>query len=158
MNGLAYYTSPVGELLIQSEGDAITVVGYLNDNNKQQEQVTPVIQQCMEELDEYFNKRRKFFDVKLKLIGTDFQQKVWTQLLEIPYGKTTYYADVAVKVGDINSVRAVGLANGQNPIAIIVPCHRVIGKDGSMIGYGGGLDRKEWLLRHEGVLNQLEIF
>jgi methylated-DNA-[protein]-cysteine S-methyltransferase len=157
MNGLAYYSSPIGELEINSEGDVITAVEYLKDQ-KRPEQLTPVIQQCMEELDEYFQKRRKFFDVNLKLIGTDFQQKVWTQLLEIPYGKTTYYADIAVKVGDINSVRAVGLANGQNPIAIIVPCHRVIGKDGSMIGYGGGLDRKEWLLRHEGVLNQLEIF
>lgn len=158
MNGLAYYASPVGELLIRSESDAITAVEYVRDDEKHPEQLSPVIQQCMEELDEYFTKRRKFFDVNLKLIGTDFQQKVWTQLLDIPYGKTTYYADVAVKVGDINSVRAVGLANGQNPIAIIVPCHRVIGKDGSMIGYGGGLDRKEWLLRHEGVLNQLEIF
>lgn len=157
MNGLAYYSSPVGELEIRSEGDAITTIWYLKDS-KQPEHITTVIQQCMEELDEYFLKRRKFFDVKLKLIGTDFQQKVWTQLLEIPYGKTTYYADIAAKVGDVNSVRAVGLANGQNPIAIVVPCHRVIGKDGSMIGYGGGLDRKEWLLRHEGVLNQLEIF
>jgi methylated-DNA-[protein]-cysteine S-methyltransferase len=157
MNGLAYYSSPVGELEIRSEGDAITVVGYLGDE-KEPEYVTPVIQQCMEELDEYFLKRRKFFDVKLKLNGTDFQQKVWTQLLEIPYGKTTWYADIAAKVGDINSVRAVGLANGQNPVAIIVPCHRVLGKDGSMTGYGGGLDRKEWLLRHEGILNQLEIF
>lgn len=157
MNGLAYYSSPVGDLEIRSEGDAITLVGFLSDD-KQPENITPVIEQCIQELEEYFYKGRKFFDVKLKFIGTTFQQKVWNQLVEIPYGKTTYYADIATKVGDINSVRAVGLANGQNPIAIIVPCHRVIGKDGSMIGYGGGLERKEWLLRHEGALNQLEIF
>jgi methylated-DNA-[protein]-cysteine S-methyltransferase len=157
MNGLAYYSSPVGDLEIRSEGDAITLVGFLRDD-KLPENSTPVIEQCIQELDEYFFKGRKFFDVKLKFIGTTFQQKVWNQLIEIPYGKTTYYADIATKVGDINSVRAVGLANGQNPIAIIVPCHRVIGKDGSMIGYGGGLERKEWLLRHEGALNQLEIF
>ena len=157
MNGLMYYSSPVGELEIRSEGDAITLVGFLR-NEKQPENSTPVIEQCIQELDEYFFKGRKFFDVKLKLIGTLFQQKVWNQLLEIPYGKITYYADIAAKVGDINSVRAVGLANGKNPIAIIVPCHRVIGKDGSMIGYGGGLERKEWLLRHEGALNQLEMF
>jgi methylated-DNA-[protein]-cysteine S-methyltransferase len=157
MNGLAYYSSPVGELEIRSEGDAITLVGFLRED-KHPENLTPVIEQCIQELDEYFFKGRKFFDVKLKFIGTTFQQKVWNQLLEIPYGKTTYYADIATKLGDINSVRAVGLANGQNPIAIIVPCHRVIGKDGSMIGYGGGLERKEWLLRHEGALNQLEIF
>lgn len=155
MNGLAYYSSPIGMLEIRSEGDAITTVEYVRDESRRPEQVTPVIQQCMEELDEYFMKRRKFFDVRLKLMGTDFQQKVWTQLTEIPYGKTTFYADIALNVGDINSVRAVGMANHQNPIAILVPCHRVIGKDGSMIGYGGGLDRKEWLLRHEGVLNQL---
>ena len=157
MNGLAYYSSPVGELEIRSQGDAVTTVWYLKDA-KQPEQRTPVIDQCIQELDEYFFKGRKFFDVKLELIGSTFQQKVWTQLMEIPYGRTTYYADIAIKVGDVNSVRAVGLANGQNPIAIIVPCHRVIGKDGSMIGYGGGLERKEWLLRHEGALNQLEIF
>lgn len=157
MTGLGYYSSPVGDLEIRSEGDAITLVGFLRDY-KQPENLTPVIEQCIQELDEYFFKGRKFFDVKLKFIGTTFQQKVWNQLLEIPYGKTTYYADIATKVGDINSVRAVGLANGQNPIAIIVPCHRVIGKDGSMIGYGGGLERKEWLLRHEGALNQLELF
>jgi methylated-DNA-[protein]-cysteine S-methyltransferase len=157
MKGLAYYSSPVGELEIQSEDDAITVVGFLRDE-KRPEKSTPVIQTCIQELDEYFKSGRKYFDVKLKLNGSPFQQNVWTQLIDIPYGKTTYYADIAAKVGDINSVRAVGLANGQNPIAIIVPCHRVIGKDGSLVGYGGGLDKKVWLLRHEGALNQLEIF
>lgn len=157
MNGLAYYSSPVGELEIHSEGDAITAVWFLKDN-KQPEKPTPVIHQCTEELEEYFYKGRKFFDVKIKLNGSAFQQKVWNQLLEIPFGKTTHYSDISVRVGDIKSIRAVGLANGQNPIAIIVPCHRVIGKDGSLVGYGGGLERKEWLLRHEGALNQLEIF
>ncbi len=157
MNGLAYYSSPVGELEIQSEGDAITLVGFLR-NEKRYENRTPVIQTCFQELDEYFFQGRKFFDVKLQFHGPTFRQQVWNQLLKIPYGKTTYYADIAEKVGDIQSVRAVGLANGQNPIAIIVPCHRVIGKDGNLVGYGGGLDRKVWLLRHEGALNQLELF
>lgn len=157
MKGLAYYTSPVGELEIRSQEDAITLIGFLRDD-KQPENPTPVIQLCIRELDEYFYSGRKFFDVKIQLNGSAFQQQVWSQLMEIPYGKTTYYADIAAKVGDINSVRAVGLANGQNPIAIVVPCHRVIGKDGSLVGYGGGLERKIWLLRHEGVLNQLELF
>jgi methylated-DNA-[protein]-cysteine S-methyltransferase len=139
MKGISYYTSPVGELEIQSEDDAITVVGFLR-SEKLSEKLTPVIQTCVQELDEYFHSGRKFFDVKLKLQGSAFQQNVWNQLI------------------DINSVRAVGLANGQNPIAIIVPCHRVIGKDGSLVGYGGGLDKKVWLLRHEGALNQLELF
>src|SRR5688572_9000212 len=157
MDGLAYYMSPVGELEIQSQGDAITLVGFLR-KIKKVENLTPVIQTCMRELDEYFTGSRKFFDVKIELHGSSFQQNVWNKLLEIPYGTTTYYADIATKVGDINSVRAVGLANGQNPIAIIVPCHRVIGKDGSMVGYGGGLERKVWLLRHEGAINQLDLF
>jgi len=157
MNGIGYYSSPVGELEIRSEGDAVTVVEFLWDQKKE-EKSTPVIQTCIQELDEYFFKGRKFFDVKIQLNGSTFQQQVWNQLMEIPFGKTTYYADIAVKVGDMNSVRAVGLANGQNPVVIIVPCHRVIGKDGSLVGYGGGLDKKVWLLRHEGALNQLEIF
>lgn len=157
MTGLAYCHSPIGELEIHSEGDAITGVGFLR-NEKTTEQRTPVVNTCLKELDEYFYSGRKYFDVKIRLNGSSFQQQVWNQLLEIPYGKTTWYADIAAKVGDVNSVRAVGLANGQNPIAIIVPCHRVIGKDGSLVGYGGGLERKIWLLRHEGALNQLELF
>ncbi|HEU5292916.1 MAG TPA: methylated-DNA--[protein]-cysteine S-methyltransferase [Cyclobacteriaceae bacterium] len=157
MNGLAYYSSPVGELEIQSQQDAITLVGFLRAL-KRSEHHTPVIQTCIRELDEYFFKGRKSFEVRIELRGSAFQQSVWNKLLEIPYGKTTYYADIASKVGDLNAVRAVGLANGQNPIVIIVPCHRVIGKDGSLVGYGGGLERKIWLLRHEGAFNQLDLF
>ena len=157
MNGLAYYSSPVGELEIHSEGDAITVIGFLR-HAKKEEKPTPVIQTCIQELAEYFFSGRKSFSVKIQPRGSAFQLSVWRQLMKIPYGKTTYYADIAEKVGDANLMRAVGLANGQNPIVIIVPCHRVIGKDGSLVGYGGGLDRKVWLLRHEGALNQVEIF
>lgn len=157
MNGLAYYSSPVGELEIQSAGDAVTCIEFLW-NEKKEEQLTPVIQICIQELEEYFFKGRKSFDVNIQPRGSAFQLSVWNQLIKIPYGKTTYYADIAAKVGDVNLMRAVGLANGQNPIVIIVPCHRVIGKDGSLVGYGGGLNKKIWLLRHEGALNQLEIF
>lgn len=120
MNGLAYYSSPVGELEIQSESDAITMVAFLKDN-KQPEKPTPVIQTCLQELDEYFFSGRKFFDVTLKPIGSSFQQKVWSQLLEIPYGKTTYYADIAGKVGDINSVRAVALPMDKTPLLSSYP-------------------------------------
>src|SRR5689334_23332321 len=150
MNGLAYYSSPVGELEIQSQDEAIILVGFLR-TTKRPEHRTPVIQTCIRELNEYFLDGRKSFDVNIALHGSAFQQNVWNKLLEIPYGKTTYYADIASKVGDLQAVRAVGLANGQNPIAIIVPCHRVIGKDGSLVGYGGGLERKICLLRHEGA-------
>jgi methylated-DNA-[protein]-cysteine S-methyltransferase len=158
MTGLAYYASPVGDLIIESKEDKITVVNFLNDK-KQEEIMTPVIEQCITELDEYFYEGRKFFTVEIQLLGSEFQLKVWNELLNIPYGKTASYLDIAIQLGDINTIRAVGLANGQNPIAIIVPCHRVIGKNGDLVGYGGGLDKKVWLLQHEGAFSeQLTLF
>jgi methylated-DNA-[protein]-cysteine S-methyltransferase len=158
MQGRAYFNSPVGNLLIESSGDQITVVNFLK-TSKLEENPTPVIEQCIRELEEYFFEGRKFFNVELKLQGTGFQNTVWNELLNIPYGKTISYEELAIRVGDIKSIRAVGLANGQNPIAIIVPCHRVIGKNGDLIGYGGGLDIKTWLLQHEGAFSeQLKLF
>ncbi len=158
MKGLAYYVSPVGELVIESEDDRIITVNFLKDS-KQEELHTNIIDQCITELDEYFFAGRKFFTVELDLRGSEFQKKVWNELLTIPYGKTISYEELAVRIGNIKSIRAVGLANGQNPIAIIVPCHRVIGKGGALIGYGGGLENKEWLLYHEGArLRQLPLF
>jgi methylated-DNA-[protein]-cysteine S-methyltransferase len=158
MNGIGYYTSPVGDLQIESEFDKIIAVRFLR-TERQQEIITPVIEQCATELDEYFFKGRKFFNVDLHLKGTTFQTRVWNELLTIPYGKTISYLDLALQLGDINLIRAVGLANGENPIAIIVPCHRVIGKNGDLVGYGGGLDKKEWLLLHEGAFSeQLKLF
>ena len=109
------------------------------------------------QLEEYFAGTRKKFDVPLDLEGTDFQKKVWEELKKIPYGKTISYKTLAEKLGDVKSIRAVGKANGQNPIAIIIPCHRVIGSDGSLTGYAGGLDIKEKLLHLEGALNP-ELF
>lgn len=159
MKGVGYYTSPVGELKLESEDDAIVTVHFLNDTPKGEEHRTAVIDQCADELDEYFYRGRKFFTVPLKLNGTTFQQKVWNELVTIPYGRTTYYGEIAQRLGDPKVIRAVGLANGQNPIAIIVPCHRVIGKNGDLVGYAGGLDKKEWLLQHEGsVRQQLQLF
>lgn len=158
MKGLAYYTSPVGDLIIESEEDKITTVNFLKDT-RQEETPTAIIEQCIEELDEYFYKGRKFFTVELEPRGTQFQKKVWSELLTIPYGTTISYEALAIRIGNIKSIRAVGLANGQNPIAIIIPCHRVIGKGGQLVGYGGGLDNKEWLLYHEGaLLKQLTLF
>lgn len=158
MNGLAYYASPVGDLLIESENGKICTVNFVKEHRRE-EVYTSVIEQCILELDEYFYKGRKFFDVELNPIGTAFQKKVWNELLNIPYGTTMSYEALAKKIGNIKSIRAVGLANGQNPIAIIIPCHRVIGKGGSLVGYGGGLENKEWLLNHEGaILKQLTLF
>jgi len=157
--GLAYYNqTPVGNLIIESEGDTITRIGFLKEN-REAEYITPVIEQCISELEEYFSKGRKFFTFNLGFRGTAFQNKVWKELLNISYGNTLSYEDLAIRLGDVKSIRAVGLANGQNPIAIVVPCHRVIGKNGSLTGYGGGLENKQWLLEHEGaVLKQLSLF
>jgi methylated-DNA-[protein]-cysteine S-methyltransferase len=158
MNGLAYYSSPVGELQVESEAGAIVGVRFVKES-KREEMHTAVIDQCISEFDEYFYKGRKFFDIPLNPAGTEFQRKVWNELLTIPYGQTISYEALAIRIGNIKSIRAVGLANGQNPIAIIIPCHRVIGKNGSLVGYGGGLENKEWLLDHEGArLKQLTLF
>ena len=158
MRGLAYYNSPVGELLVESDNDKIITVNFLKDS-KQEEVRNNVVDQCIEELDEYFFRGRKFFSVEIELRGSDFQKTVWNELLNIPFGSTASYESIAVRIGNIKSIRAVGLANGQNPIAIIVPCHRVIGKSGDLVGYGGGLENKEWLLYHEGArLKQLSLF
>ncbi len=158
MKGLAYYNSPVGQLLIESDEDKIVKVNFVKDS-KQEESPTAITDQCITELDEYFYKGRKFFTVELNPQGTEFQKTVWNELLTIPYGQTISYEAQAIRIGNIKSIRAVGFTNGQNPIAIIIPCHRVIGKSGKLIGYGGGLDNKEWLLHHEGALRrQLTLF
>jgi methylated-DNA-[protein]-cysteine S-methyltransferase len=158
MTGRGYYGSPVGDLLIESRDNKITAVSFLKAD-KIETISSPVVDQCIMELDENFFKGRKFFTIELDLAGTDFQTRVWNELLNIPYGKTASYQDIAKRLGDANLLRAVGLANGQNPVAIIVPCHRVIGNDGDLTGYGGGLDKKEWLLNHEGAFaQQLKLF
>ena len=158
MKGLAYYNSPIGELLIESDADKIITVNFVKEA-KQQESPTPATEHCIKELEEYFFKGRKFFTVDLELRGTAFQRTVWSELLTIPYGTTVSYEAIAIRIGDIKSIRAVGVANGQNSIAIIVPCHRVIGKNGDLVGYGGGIENKEWLLYHEGArLKQLSLF
>ena len=153
MSAAGYYNSPVGDLMITAEGEKVTGVCFVT-TDRADENPSPVIEQCITELDEYFFRGRKFFNVELQLSGTDFQKKVWNELLTIPYGRTISYLELALRMGDINSIRAVGLANGQNPIAILVPCHRVIGKNGDLVGYAGGLDKKLWLLHHEGAFSE----
>jgi methylated-DNA-[protein]-cysteine S-methyltransferase len=112
----------------------------------------------MMQLQEYFAGTRKTFDFKLNPSGTEFQQKVWQELLNIPYGKTTSYLGLSKKLGDVKAIRAVASANGKNPLWIVVPCHRVIGSDGSLTGYAGGLWRKQWLLEHESGQKQQTLF
>jgi len=152
-----FYRSEIGTIRIAGTTDSVTVVEFLK--NEPNDQPVPIRQnptcpypplgQCITQLDEYFRGERTKFSLPLTLIGTPFQKKVWNQLQKIPYGKTASYKDVAVAIDNPKGMRAVGGANGKNPISIIIPCHRVIAHDGSIGGYGGGLWRKEWLLKHE---------
>jgi methylated-DNA-[protein]-cysteine S-methyltransferase len=148
-----YVDSPIGRLLLHSDGVALTGL-YMNvaasASWTEDANVGP-LPQTARQLDEYFIGRRREFDLPLRLEGTGFQQRVWQVLTEIPYGATWSYGELARRIGNPNASRAVGLANGRNPISILVPCHRVIGADGSLTGYGGGLERKRWLLAHEGL-------
>ena len=151
MTHYTYFTSPIGLIEIGGTDTAITSL-YFVETPRQETTSSPVLIDAARQLDDYFNHRRQDFDLPLDLHGTDFQRNVWRQLLTVSYGTTVAYQDIANALGNPKAIRAVGAANGQNPISIIVPCHRIIGSNGKLIGYGGGLWRKEWLLQHEGAL------
>ncbi|MCB0195933.1 MAG: methylated-DNA--[protein]-cysteine S-methyltransferase [Anaerolineae bacterium] len=159
----AYYPSDIGLIEITSSSTAIQSL-YFIDSDSQPEPINQgtepkILQECRTQLDEYFKSGRNSFDLLLEPEGTAFQKAVWQQLLRIPFGQTASYLDIARMVGNPKAVRAVGAANGQNPISVIIPCHRIIGSNGKLTGYGGGLWRKAWLLQHEGVLStQLALF
>jgi methylated-DNA-[protein]-cysteine S-methyltransferase len=147
-----YYHSPVGILRISGTAEYISEVSYYDTSNKQvtkRKQLPPMIIQCIEQLIQYFNGERRQFELPLNQPGTVFQQGVWNELSGIPFGKTISYLELARKTGDTKATRAVASANGKNNIAIIIPCHRVIGSNRDLVGYGGGLWRKKWLLEHE---------
>lgn len=152
-----YYRSPVGNLRITGGGKGISSV-HFTDTFKALEQAEPLLLECVTQLDEYFTGMRKSFSLKFDLQGTDFQKKVWTELLKIPYGKTISYQELARRLGDGKVIRAAASANGANPVAIIIPCHRVIGSNGDLVGYAGGLHRKKWLLGFENGLKQTSLF
>jgi methylated-DNA-[protein]-cysteine S-methyltransferase len=145
----AYYESPIGILEIAGTENGVQAVSFMKEKTAAVPKISPCLRECWRQLDEYFRGKRKEFSLKLDLLGTEFQKKVWYQLIKIPFGKTVSYGDIARAIGNAKAVRAVGNANGKNPISIIVPCHRVIGSKGDMVGFGGGLWRKKWLLRHE---------
>jgi O-6-methylguanine DNA methyltransferase len=139
--------SPVGPLLLTSDGKALTRVLFAAEPDRSWSTETcPVLERAAAQLDEYFRGERTDFDLPLEPAGTPFQRTVWQALREIPYAETINYGQLAARVGNPRASRAVGLANGRNPISIVVPCHRVIGADGSLTGYGGGLGRKRTLL------------
>lgn len=144
----------LGKIAIHADDEAVNAVLFVKKDEKYTQDESncshPVIQECVQQLQEYFEGKRKTFDLPLQQKGSVFQQNVWTQLLKIEYGKTISYLELSKRVGDVKAIRAVGTTNGKNQIAIIVPCHRVIGSDGSLTGYAGELWRKKWLLEHEG--------
>ncbi|MBI1299479.1 methylated-DNA--[protein]-cysteine S-methyltransferase [bacterium] len=151
MTHYTYYTSPIGLIEIGGTDTALTSL-YFVDTERHDTSSAAVLEDAARQLDEYFNHRRQEFDLPLEPQGTDFQRRVWHQLLTVRYGTTVAYQDIANALGNPKAIRAVGAANGQNPISVIVPCHRIIGSNGKLTGYGGGLWRKEWLLQHEGAL------
>ena len=144
----SYYGSPIGLVEVGGTCTAVTTL-YFVEQRRITYTSTAVVDRAIQQVEAYFAGRLSDFDVPIALQGTPFQQTVWQQLLTIPFGHTTSYQDVADAIGKPKAVRAVGAANGRNPVSIIVPCHRVIGSNGKLVGYGGGLWRKEWLLRHE---------
>lgn len=152
--------SPLGNILLEADAKGITIVQFSWAENVATESTNSILNQCAQELSEYFNDKRMFFTVPLSLNGTEFQMSVWEELQNIPFGTTTTYLKIAQKLGDEKVIRAAASANGKNPIAIIIPCHRVIGTNGDLVGYAGGLDKKKWLLEHEGALrkDQLQLF
>ncbi len=154
---IVFYQSPIGTIQIEHTGVGISLLIF-TEKKASTEDIQDIIKPTFLQLDEYFAGDRKEFNINLDLNGTDFQKQVWKILLEIPFGQTISYMDIAKKLGDPNTIRAVGNANGKNPVSIIVPCHRVIGSDGSLTGYAGGLWRKEWLLNNEKKHKQLSLF
>ncbi len=147
----AYVDSPIGLVEIGCSETGVAALNFV-DSVRHPTSVSPCLTAACEQIAAYFAGTLTAFDLPLDLRGTEFQRRVWTQLLTVPYGQTATYLDIALALENPQAVRAVGAANGQNPVSIVVPCHRIIGSDGKLIGYGGGLWRKEWLLRHEGAL------
>ncbi|WP_034646523.1 methylated-DNA--[protein]-cysteine S-methyltransferase [Cellulophaga geojensis] len=153
----AYIKTPLGIAKLEGDEDGLSVISVFDDG-----EITEVIPEVLEDavyqLQEYFRGERTTFSLTLNPAGTDFQKKVWDALLQIPYGKTYSYLELSKILGDPKAIRAVASANGKNPLWIMVPCHRVIGSDGSLTGYAGGLHRKKWLLEHESPVTQTSLF
>ncbi len=157
-NQTAYYKTPIGTAKIVGDENGISAVSVVDDAIETSVEIPEILKDCVLQLDEYFNGKRKQFDLKLNPQGTDFQKRVWNELLLVPYGKTRTYLEQAKQLGDVKAIRAVASANGKNPIWIIISCHRIIGSDGSLTGYAGGIWRKKWLLEHENPSIQQSLF
>jgi methylated-DNA-[protein]-cysteine S-methyltransferase len=154
---IAFIKTPLGIAKIVGDENGISEISVFAEGQITIE-IPSQLLECISQLQDYFDGKRTDFNFKLHLKGTDFQQRVWKELLNIPFGKTISYMDLSKKLGDVKAIRAVASANGKNPLWIVVPCHRVIGTDGSLTGYAGGLWRKKWLLEHENPSHQHTLF
>ncbi len=157
-NQTTYYKTPIGIAKIVGNENGIQSISVLDHTIESSKEIPLQLQYCVTQLEEYFNGTRKEFSLKLNPKGTKFQQSVWNELLNIPHGKVRTYLEQTKKLGDVKAIRAVASANGKNPLWIVVPCHRVIGSDGSLTGYAGGIWRKKWLLEHESGVKQQSLF
>ncbi|WP_238918374.1 methylated-DNA--[protein]-cysteine S-methyltransferase [Clostridium sp. YIM B02555] len=152
MKSIFYYESKIGRIKMEESGIAVTKLDFVSNDDKEniiEGSKTELLIEIVKQLDEYFDGTRKVFDLPIEPEGTEFQKKVWKALIEIPYGETKSYGQIAKIIGNDKAARAVGMANNKNPIAIIIPCHRVIGANGKLVGYAGGLELKEKLLELE---------
>lgn len=157
-NQNTYYKSPIGTAKIVGDENGISSVSIIDEAVETSTKIPECLKDCVQQLDEYFKGTRTAFNLKLNPKGTDFQKRVWNELLLVPYGKTRSYLEQSKKLVDVKAIRAVASANGKNPIWIIIPCHRIIGSDGSLTGYAGGIWRKKWLLEHENPSSQQSLF
>lgn len=146
------YNSPIGKLIIEIADENINRLSFSDSHVNETESGSQLESAIKEQLSAYFNGQLSSFDLPIKPKGTNFELSVWNEVIHIPFGSTTSYGAIAKKLGDANLMRAVGRANGSNPIPIIIPCHRVIASNNHLTGYSGGLERKKWLLKHEGTL------
>ena len=153
-----FINTPLGFTEIQGDENGISKIHVMSENVEISTKIPEELKEAVLQLQDYFDGKRTTFTFPLNPSGTDFQKKVWNELLHIPFGKTCSYLELSKKLGDVKAIRAVASANGKNPLWIVVPCHRVIGTDGSLTGYAGGLWRKKWLLEHENPTLQESLF
>jgi len=154
----AFVKTPLGVARIEGSIAGLQSITVLDEEQEITEVIPEMLEDGIYQLQEYFSGQRKDFTLDLNPQGTDFQKRVWNALLNIPYGKTVSYLELSKTLGDVKAIRAVAAANGKNPLWIVVPCHRVIGSDGSLTGYAGGLHRKKWLIDHENPVKQQSLF
>ncbi len=152
-----FINTPLGTAKIKGDENGVCLISVLQEGEISKT-IPLELKSAVKEINEYFEGNRKKFTFIMNPKGTDFQKKVWKALLEIPYGKTMSYLELSKQLGDVKAIRAVASANGKNPLWIVVPCHRVIGSDGSLTGYAGGLWRKKWLIEHENPIKQQTLF